>query len=89
MKTIVDKPLRIGDRIRVISEFMGLPMANQKGTIKEIIYGIDIAVEFDNPFLNGHSLHGKCKDGYGRYGKTYEVKKLYTRTYHDLFGSIV
>lgn len=89
MKTIVDRPLRIGDRIKVILEFAGLPMTNQKGTIKEIISSENIIVEFDKPFPQGHDCSGKCKDNRGRYGNIKDIKRLYTRLYKDLFGNIV
>ena len=55
---------QVGDRVRLIcSEFsVGMPVG-QTGTVREVCE-ISIGVESDN-HSNGHSLNGRCQDGYG------------------------
>lgn len=64
----VYKPLAIGDRIIVDGTVDGINLTGKTGTIKSFFDGLganfQYGIEFDMPFLGGHDLNGKGKDGH-------------------------
>lgn len=52
---------QVGDRVRYV--YPGTHRYKQEGTIL-VIHNKDIGVQFDNP-VRGHTLRGRCPDGYG------------------------
>ena len=57
----------VGDKVELIENFNGI----SKGMVGVLKYRLSYtnhwAVEFNKPFLYGHTCNGKCKDNYGYY----------------------
>ena len=65
--------LKVGDRVEAIGEVAGRNLKGKRGAVREIneehYSGNPVLVDFDNPFGEGHTGWGKCKDDCGRWGK--------------------
>ena len=68
--------LKVGDRVICLEEFAGLDLEGMRGTVVDLCLDGDVAVEFDDPFEDGHSCAGKCKDEHGRWGDPHELIRV-------------
>ena len=64
-KKITEREPKVGDRIKMITDFCGT-RKNMTGTIKKC-NRYNYSVEFDLSFEGGHDCDGNCKCGYGHY----------------------
>ncbi len=66
---------KIGDRVKYIGTD-----SNYKGKVGTIVTidddSIPYGVEFDEKVYGGHSLDGKCENGYGRWLELEEIESI-------------
>lgn len=59
-----DRKFKVGDRVRLVKDYVDAK-AGMVGTLAVIEEDCLHGVRFDRPFKYGHTLWGKCEDGYG------------------------
>lgn len=74
------KTLKVGDKVEAIGKVSGLNLKGKQGVVVKVDNDpeVPVLVEFDKPFLEGHSGlgDGKCKNGHGRWGRPNDFKVI-------------